>query len=42
MYADEAVPARSGGGITRADAEMSSDKGCENHPHRKSKGSWAR
>ena len=42
MYADEDVPARSVGGITRADAEMSSDKGGENPPHRKSKGSWAR
>jgi hypothetical protein len=42
VFADEAIPARSGGGITRADAVMSSDKECENHSRRKSKGSWAR
>ena len=42
MYADEAVPVRSGGGATRANAEMSSDKESENLSRRKSKGSWAR
>ena len=42
MYADEGVPVRSTGGITRAYAEMSSDKGGENPPRRKPKGSWAR
>ena len=42
MFADEGVPVRSAGGTTRADAEMSSDKECENHSRRKSKGSWAR
>ena len=42
MRADEGVLTRSAGGPTRADAEMSSDKGGENPPHRKSKGSWAR
>jgi hypothetical protein len=42
VFADEGVPTRSTGGLTRADAEMSSDKGSENLPHRKSKGSWAR
>ena len=42
MFADEGVPIRSTGGLTRADAEMSSDKECENHSRRKSKGSWTR
>ena len=42
MFADEGVPIRSIGGYTRADAEMSSDKECENHSRRKSKGSRAR
>ena len=42
MRADEGVPVRSAGGPTRADAEISSDKGGENPPRRKSKGSWAR
>ena len=42
MFIDEGVPVRSAGDITRADGDMSSDKGCENHPRRKSKGSWAR
>ena len=42
MYADEGVPTRSAGGITRADAEMSSDKVGENPTRRKSKVSWAR
>ena len=42
MYADEGVAASGVGGITRADARMSSDKACENHVRRKSKGSWAR
>lgn len=42
MYADEGRPTRTAGGITRAAAEISSDKGGENPPHRKSKGSWAR
>ncbi len=42
MYADEDVPVRSIGGITRADAEMSSDKEGENPSRRKHKGSWAR
>ena len=42
MYVDEAVPARSSGDITRADAEISSDKEGENPSRRKSKGSWAR
>jgi len=42
VRADEGVSIRSAGGPTRADARMSSDKGCENHPRRKSKGSWAR
>ena len=42
MYADEGALTRSTGGITRADAEISSDKGSENLPRRKSKGSWAR
>ena len=42
MFADEGVPIRSAGGTTRADDGMSSDKECENHSRRKSKGSWAR
>ena len=42
MHADEDVPIRSVGGATRADGDMSSDKKCENHFRRKSKGSWAR
>ena len=42
MFADEGVPIRSVGGITRADAEISSDKEGENPSRRKSKGSWAR
>ena len=42
MHADEGSPVRRTGGATRADAEMSSDKKCENHFRRKSKGSWAR
>ncbi len=42
MFADEGVPARSTGGTTRADAEMSSDKEGENPSRRKPKGSWAR
>ena len=42
MFADEGVPTRSAGGLTRADAEMSSDKEGENPSHRKSKVSWAR
>ena len=42
MFVDEGVLTRSAGDITRADAEMSSDKECENHSRRKSKGSWAR
>jgi hypothetical protein len=42
VFTDEAVPIRSGGGPTRADARISSDKECENHSRRKSKGSWAR
>ncbi len=42
MYADEGRPARTTGGITRADAEMSSDKKSENLFRRKPKGSWAR
>ncbi len=42
MYVDEGVPVRSAGDITRAYAEMSSDKGSENLPRRKSNGSWAR
>ena len=42
MFADEGVLTRSTRGITRADAEISSDKEGENPSHRKSKGSWAR
>ena len=42
MYADEGVSIRNAGGITRAYAEMSSDKEGENPSRRKSKGSWAR
>lgn len=42
MFADEGTPIRSIGGYTRDDAEMSSDKGGENPPRRKPKGSWAR
>jgi hypothetical protein len=42
VFTDEGVPARSVGGITRADGGMSSDKKCENHFRRKSKGSWTR
>ena len=42
MYADEGVLTRNAGGITRAAAEISSDKEGENPSHRKSKGSWAR
>ena len=42
MYVDEGVPVRSAGDITRADGGISSDKECENHSRRKSKGSWAR
>ena len=32
MYADEGVPTRSTGGITRADAEMSSERGVRIPP----------
>ena len=42
MYVDEGVPTRSTGDITRKYAEISSDKGGENPPHRKSKGFRAR
>jgi len=42
VFTDEGVPIRSAGGPTRADDGMSSDKECENHSRRKSKGSWAR
>ena len=31
-----------GGATSSADAEMSSDKGCENHPPRKRKVSWVK
>ena len=42
MYADEDIPVRNVGGITREYAEISSDKEGENPSRRKSKGSWAR
>ena len=42
MFTDEGILIRSAGGPTRADARISSDKECENHSRRKSKGSWAR
>jgi hypothetical protein len=42
VYVDEGIPIRSTGDITRADAEMSSDKEGENPSRRKLKGSWAR
>jgi hypothetical protein len=42
VYVDEGILRRSTGDITRAYAEISSDKGGENPPRRKSKGSWAR
>jgi hypothetical protein len=42
VFTDEGDTVRSAGGPTRADGGISSDKGGENPPRRKSKGSWAR
>jgi hypothetical protein len=42
VRADEGIPIRSAGGTTRADAEISNEKKCENHFRRKPKGSRAR
>ena len=42
MFADEGVPKGALEVSQELMARMSSDKECENHARRKSKGSWAR